>query len=127
MSYFFDTYALVEITKNNSNYDKFTSFPIITTTLNLSEYYFYLLSNLNKELANKVNELDKKVNELIIFWDTKDIEKWHSLKEIKSLFNEKLSFFSNMYNLYNIGLTHKCKKNILNKQLIVEKLFLGQT
>ena len=52
MSYFFDTYALVEIIKNNPNYEKFISFPIVTTTLNLSEFYFYLLSNLNKELAD---------------------------------------------------------------------------
>ena len=51
---FFDTYALVEITKNNSNYDKFTSFPIVTTTLNLSEFYYYLLSNLNKELVDEM-------------------------------------------------------------------------
>jgi len=54
MSYFFDTYALVEITKNNENYNKYVSYPIVTTTLNLSEFYFYLLSNLDKEKVDDI-------------------------------------------------------------------------
>jgi len=53
MSYFFDTYALVEIIKTNENYEQYIDFPIITTTLNLSEFYFYLLSNFSKEKANE--------------------------------------------------------------------------
>ncbi len=69
MNYFFDTYALVEITKNNENYNKYTSFLIITTTLNLTEFYFHLLSYLNEkkadELLDKFNfsflEIDKDV------------------------------------------------------------------
>ncbi len=67
MSYFFDTYALVEIIKNNEGYNRYTSYQIVTTTLNLSEFYFYLLSTITKEKAedmlNKFNfsflELDE--------------------------------------------------------------------
>ncbi|MBI2631680.1 PIN domain-containing protein [Candidatus Pacearchaeota archaeon] len=53
MSYFFDTYALVEIIKINENYDPYREYPIITTTLNLSEFYFYLLLNFNEKDANE--------------------------------------------------------------------------
>ena len=59
MNYFFDTYALVEITKINKNYEQYSTFPIVTTTLNLSEFYFYLLSNLKE---NEANETLKKFN-----------------------------------------------------------------
>ena len=41
--YFFDTYALVELTKNNASYDPFASFPLITTALNVGEYYEFLI------------------------------------------------------------------------------------
>ncbi len=53
MSYFFDTYALVEIVKGNENYGNFAELSFTTTTLNLSEFYFYLLSNLKEEKANE--------------------------------------------------------------------------
>ncbi len=54
MSYFFDTYALVEITKINPSYVPYSDYPILTTTLNLSEFYFYLLSNFNEDKANEI-------------------------------------------------------------------------
>ena len=53
MSYFFDTYALVEIIRGNTNYEEYIEETFPTTTLNLSEFYFYLLSNLNEERANE--------------------------------------------------------------------------
>lgn len=69
MSYFFDTYALVEIIKNNESYRTYMNYQIITTTLNLSEFYFYLLSNLDKdkadEIVNKFNFSFLEINEEI--------------------------------------------------------------
>lgn len=59
MSYFFDSYAVIEIIRNNKNYEKYNSFPIITTTLNLTEIHYALLNELNQEavniLINKIN------------------------------------------------------------------------
>ncbi|MDO8509176.1 MAG: PIN domain-containing protein [Nanoarchaeota archaeon] len=57
MNYFFDTYAIIEILKGNKSYQKYAELTFITTTLNLSEFYFYLLSNLNEKKADEV--LDK--------------------------------------------------------------------
>ncbi len=53
MNYFFDTYAIIEILKGNKNYETYAELTFITTTLNLSEFYFYLLSTLNKEKADE--------------------------------------------------------------------------
>ncbi len=59
MNYFFDTYTLAEIIKGNENYKKYAELSITTTTLNLSEFYFFLLSNLSED---KADETLKKFN-----------------------------------------------------------------
>ncbi|MEK6855739.1 MAG: PIN domain-containing protein [Nanoarchaeota archaeon] len=59
MSYFFDTYALVEIVKGNESYKKYSELTFVTTTLNLSEFYFYLLSSLSE---NRAEEILRKFN-----------------------------------------------------------------
>ena len=59
MNYFFDTYAIVEIVKGNKNYEKYSDLVFVTTALNLSEFYFYLLSNLSE---NKADEILNKFN-----------------------------------------------------------------
>ncbi len=59
MNYFFDTYALVEVVKGNENYKKYLDSTFTTTTLNLSEFYFFLISNLGE---NKADETLKKFN-----------------------------------------------------------------
>jgi len=53
MNYFFDTYAIIEIVKGNQNYENYADLTFVTTTLNLSEFYFYLLSNLDEKRANE--------------------------------------------------------------------------
>jgi predicted nucleic acid-binding protein len=50
-SFFFDSYALFEIIKGNSNYAKFKDSEIITTKLNLFELYHGFLKEKNEELA----------------------------------------------------------------------------
>ncbi|MBI2652554.1 PIN domain-containing protein [Candidatus Woesearchaeota archaeon] len=49
--YFFDTYALVEIIKNNPNYIKYFEEIITTSKFNLAELYFSLLRDLGEEKA----------------------------------------------------------------------------
>ncbi|MBI2970897.1 MAG: PIN domain-containing protein [Candidatus Aenigmarchaeota archaeon] len=47
VNYFFDTYALIEITKNNPNYLKFIGEDIATTKFNLVELVYIILSELD--------------------------------------------------------------------------------
>jgi predicted nucleic acid-binding protein len=58
MSFFFDSYAIIEIIKNNPSYEKFKEIPIVTGTLNLAEVHYFLI-----EFAG-VEEADKIINEL---------------------------------------------------------------
>ena len=51
-TYFYDTYALIEIIKGNFNYSKYINFKAVLTKLNLLELYCYLLKNYGEEKAN---------------------------------------------------------------------------
>ena len=57
VNYFFDTYALVEITKNNPNYVKFIEEVVVITKFNLAEFVYAVLSE-HGETAAK-NALEK--------------------------------------------------------------------
>ena len=52
MSYFFDTYAIIELMKNNPNYEKFKEFEIITGIMNIGELYNIILRTKGKESAD---------------------------------------------------------------------------
>lgn len=52
MSYFYDSYAIIEILEENKNYLDFKSDIIITSVLNLFEFYYYLLRVYNQKTAN---------------------------------------------------------------------------
>ena len=76
-SYFYDTYALVEIINGNPNYLNYTNFKMITTKLNLLELYSNLLRNSNEEKAeyyynlysiNCVNINDDIIKEAVRLW-----------------------------------------------------------
>lgn len=57
-NYFFDTYALYEIIGGNPNYQRFTSkVGIITTKLNLMEFYYGLLKEHNRQEADRYYNL----------------------------------------------------------------------
>ena len=45
MGYFFDSYAIIEIIRENENYLRFKDEEIITSILNLGEVYYYLLKD----------------------------------------------------------------------------------
>jgi len=77
MNFFFDTYALFEIIKENENYSKYVKgVGVITTILNLMELHYALLRTVGKIEANRhfdrllpfsfevSNEIIKEANEL---------------------------------------------------------------
>ena len=58
--YFFDTYAIIEIIKINSNYEKFKDEILLTGILNFGELYYYLLKehkDLNHSILGRVKQL----------------------------------------------------------------------
>lgn len=69
MGYFFDTYALVAIIKNNSNYVKYIDDKVTITIFNLVELYYIVLKDFNEEKAvliykkfkDCVNDLDDDI------------------------------------------------------------------
>ena len=56
MTYFFDTYAIIEIIKENKNYDPYGQEDIITSILNLGELYYALLRDFGERMANEWKE-----------------------------------------------------------------------
>ena len=52
MSYFFDSYAIIELILGNENYLKFKEELINTSTTNLMEIYYFLLRTYDKETAD---------------------------------------------------------------------------
>ena len=63
--YFFDTYALIEMSLENPNYRRFADFTLVITPLNFGEFYAYLIRTYGKETATeKLGALSFKVLEL---------------------------------------------------------------
>ena len=52
MDYFFDSSTIIEIIEGNEKYNKFKDLPIITTTFNVAEVYFYFLREHNEQTAD---------------------------------------------------------------------------
>lgn len=52
MTYFYDSYAIIEILKESENYAAFKDNIITTSILNLFEVYYYLLRVYNKQTAD---------------------------------------------------------------------------
>ena len=59
MQYFLDTYALIEIAKQNPEYKNYTINPIEagTTIFNIMEIHFYYLKNFGNEEAERIYNL----------------------------------------------------------------------
>lgn len=56
-TYFFDTYALIEIIRGSPNYAKYKKTMIITTKMNLLELHHILLKSHGLKIANKYYDL----------------------------------------------------------------------
>ncbi|MBI2658158.1 PIN domain-containing protein [Candidatus Woesearchaeota archaeon] len=53
MTYFFDSYAIIELMEGNPAYKKFEDLRVITAVLNIGEVYAVLLRNHGKKEANE--------------------------------------------------------------------------
>ena len=51
--YFFDSYAIIELMKNNPNYDSFKDLKIITSVMNVGEVYNIILREKDKAMADE--------------------------------------------------------------------------
>ena len=85
MKYFFDTYALIELAKNNPNYVGYASSVVITTIFNLAELYYVLVRDFNEEKAKTIYYKFKECSNEV---DDDDIFEAMKLK----LKNKKLSY-----------------------------------
>ncbi len=56
VSYFFDTYAVVELISGNPNYAVFVNEPVILTMFNLVEIYWVALREYSEEDAEQIYE-----------------------------------------------------------------------
>ncbi|MBI2004092.1 PIN domain-containing protein [Candidatus Pacearchaeota archaeon] len=59
-AYFFDSYAIIEILKENPKYRRFIMEPVTLTIFNLAEIYYSILNDYSGEKADKVYEVYKK-------------------------------------------------------------------
>ncbi len=86
--FFFDTYALIEISKGNPNYDDFKGkVNMMLNSLNLLEYAYYLLRE-NKE--NKIKETFEQLSKFSVEYDNDILTKAARMKFRYK--QEKLSF-----------------------------------
>ena len=86
MNFFFDSYAIIEILKNNPNYEQFRNLIIFTSTINLSEVHHHLINNVREKIAR---ELATRLNIQLL-----DIGKESAIKAAEFRFQykkEKLS------------------------------------
>ena len=112
MKYFFDSYALIEIAKNNPDYIKYSDSVVITTIFNLAELCYIILKDFNEEKAKNVysrfKECVNEVSDDIIFG---------AMKFRLENKNKKLSYTD------CIGYTYALKNNL--KFLTGDKEFKG--
>ena len=71
VNYFFDTYSLIELTKNNPNYAVFIDEPVTTTKFNLAELFYIILVELGEKKAkgvhSKFKDFEVDVSDEILF------------------------------------------------------------
>lgn len=69
--YFFDTYALIELTKNNPNYVEYSDELVVTTMFNLVELYYSIHRDFDEEKAKtvyyKFKECINEVSDELVF------------------------------------------------------------
>ncbi len=56
ISYFWDSYAIIELENGNERYSKYLDYPIILTIFNLIEIYWIILNQFGEEEADKTYE-----------------------------------------------------------------------
>ncbi len=63
--YFFDSYAIIEILKENKNFEKYVNETATITIFNLAEIYWAALRDFDEEKANEIYEQYKEAVEEI--------------------------------------------------------------
>ena len=70
-AYFLDTYALIEISKENKNFKKFEETTNFTGVMNLLEIHYAMSRSFN---VRKANEIIEKLNKILVGIQIKDIK-----------------------------------------------------
>ncbi|MBI2044556.1 PIN domain-containing protein [Candidatus Pacearchaeota archaeon] len=71
IAYFLDSYALIEIIKENKNYKKFQDAINFTSLMNLLEIHYIISKNFG---SKKADEIVNKFKEMLIGFNIQDIE-----------------------------------------------------
>ncbi len=69
--YFFDTYALMEILQENTNYKKYINKVIILTQLNIFELFYNLLFDCREDIVKEITEI---YNKSAVLYDKETID-----------------------------------------------------
>jgi len=70
-SFFFDTYAFIEVIRGNPSYKKFENVPVITTIFNIAELSYILKKEMSKE---KADEYAEQYNAFVVAVTIEDIK-----------------------------------------------------
>ena len=70
-SFFFDTYAFIEVIRGNPSYKKFENVPVITTIFNIAELNYILKKEMSKE---KADEYAEQYNAFVVAVTIEDIK-----------------------------------------------------
>ena len=89
MIYFFDTYALVEVVKGTSNYEKYKTSTIITTLLNLMELHYSCLQDLGGERAKTIFD---SLKEFAVDFEEQDVINANIFRYSQNKKGKKISY-----------------------------------
>lgn len=76
-TFFFDTYAIIEILKGNSKYEKYKECKAIISAFNLAELHLHITREFGGEIANNVLE---EYSKHVIDFQLKDIKETTNFK-----------------------------------------------
>jgi hypothetical protein len=76
-TYFFDTYAIIEILKGNLNYKKYVESKSIISVFNLTELHLQITREFGEELASKILE---EYSSCVIDFNLEDIKETTNMK-----------------------------------------------
>ncbi len=103
ISYFWDSYAIIELEDGNEKYLKYSDYPIIFTLFNLAEVYWVILNQLGEKEADKVYDNYKSA---VVEIDDETLKE--AIKFRKKVYkNKKISYID------AIGYTYALRNNLV--------------
>ncbi|MEK6914730.1 MAG: hypothetical protein AABW83_03710 [Nanoarchaeota archaeon] len=98
VSYFWDSYAIIELENGNEKYLKYSEYPIILTIFNLVEIYWVILNQLGEKEADKVYE---NYHSAVVDLDDETLKE--SIKFRKKVYkNKKISYTDAIGYIYSL-------------------------